>query len=56
MPDLHVITTMGAGLKESVLKESTIHDFKGGLRGALLCPGDVGYEDLHGKHDDKSSA
>ena len=45
MPDLHVITTMGAGLKESVLQESTIHDFKAGLRGALLCPGDVGYED-----------
>src|SRR5712691_8451662 len=45
MPDLHVITTMGAGLKESVLQESTIHDFKAGLRGALLCPGDVGYEE-----------
>src|SRR5919197_3761385 len=45
MPDLHVTTTMGAGLKEAVLQESTIADFKSGLRGALLCPGDVGYED-----------
>ena len=45
MADLHVITTMGTGLKESVLKESAIHDFTAGLRGALLCPDDVGYED-----------
>src|SRR5262249_19242396 len=45
MADLHVITTMGTGLKDSVLQESTIHDFKAGLRGAFLCPGDSGYED-----------
>ena len=45
MADLHVVTTMGTGLKESVLKESTIQDFKAGLRGALLCPGEIGYED-----------
>src|SRR6266487_3683876 len=45
MADLQVVTTMGMGLKESVLKESTIDDFKAGLRGALLCPGEVGYED-----------
>src|SRR5256885_15626163 len=45
MADLHVITTMGMGLKESVLKESTIDDFKAGLRGALLCPDEVGYEE-----------
>ena len=45
MPDLHVITTMGTGLKDSVLKESTIDAFKAGLRGALLCPNDVGYEE-----------
>ena len=45
MLDLHVSTTMGAGLKEAVLKASIIDDFKAGLRGALLCPDDVGYED-----------
>src|SRR4029434_6740579 len=45
MPDLHVITTMGAGLKDAVLKASIIDDFKAGLRGALLCPDDVGYEE-----------
>ena len=45
MPDLHVITTMGAGLKDAVLQASIIDDFKAGLRGALLCPDDVGYEE-----------
>ena len=45
MPDLHVITTMGAGLKDDVLQASSIDDFKAGLRGALLCPDDVGYEE-----------
>src|SRR5215468_7245305 len=45
MPDLHVITTMGAGLKDAVLQASIIDDFKAGLRGALLCPDDAGYED-----------
>src|SRR6266702_3274005 len=45
MPDLHVITTMGAGLKDAVLQASIIDDFKAGLRGTLLCPDDAGYED-----------
>jgi hypothetical protein len=45
MPDLHIITTMGAGLKDAVLKASSIDDFKAGLRGALLCPDDAGYEE-----------
>src|SRR2546422_11440145 len=45
MPDLHAITTMGAGLKDAVLQASIIDDFKAGLRGTLLCPDDVGYED-----------
>src|SRR2546430_4821827 len=45
MPDLHVITTMGAGLKDAVLQASIIDDFKAGLRGTLLCPEDAGYED-----------
>src|SRR2546427_10621593 len=45
MPDLHVITTMGSGLKDAVLQASIIDDFKAGLRGTLLCPDDAGYED-----------
>jgi FAD/FMN-containing dehydrogenase len=45
MADQHIITTMGTALKASILKESTLQDFKASLRGALLRPGDDGYAD-----------
>src|SRR5262249_37846371 len=44
MPDLHAITTMGAGLKAAVLKESTMDELEAGVRGALLRAGDACYE------------
>jgi hypothetical protein len=45
MADQQVTTTRGANLTTSVLKESAIQDFKGGLRGALLRPGEPSYDD-----------
>jgi len=45
MADQQVTTTRGAGLTTSVLKESTIGDFKASLSGALLRPGETGYDD-----------
>ena len=41
MADLHVMTTTG---EETILKEATVEQFKTSLRGALLCPGDDGYD------------
>lgn len=45
MADLPVITTQGANLKPSVLTAATVQDFASQLRGALLRPGDAGYDD-----------
>ena len=45
MPDLHVITTMGTGLKDAVLQASSIDDSKRACVARLLCPDDAGYED-----------
>src|SRR4030095_3807349 len=41
MADLCVMTTTG---EETILKETTVQPFKGSLRGALLWPGDDGYD------------
>src|SRR5215217_4824636 len=41
MEDLRVATTTGA---DTVLKNVAVEEFKGGLRGELLRPGDDGYE------------
>src|SRR6266850_119497 len=45
MADQQVVTTMGTSLKITVLKEATIQEFKARLRGALLRPGETGYDD-----------
>lgn len=45
MADQQVITARGHNLATSRLEESAIQDFKSGLLGALLRPGDAGYED-----------
>lgn len=45
MADQQVTTTRGASLTAAVLKESTIQDFKASLSGALLRPGETGYDD-----------
>ena len=45
MADQQVITTMGTSLQISLLQEATIHAFKARLRGALLRPGETGYDD-----------
>ena len=45
MADQQVVTTMGTSLKISVLQEATIQEFKARLRGALLRPGEAGYDD-----------
>jgi FAD/FMN-containing dehydrogenase len=45
MADQKVITTLGPTLKEAILKESTIQEFKARLRGNLLRAGDAGYDD-----------
>jgi FAD/FMN-containing dehydrogenase len=42
MADLRVITLTG---EQTVLKEATVEAFKASLRGPLLRPGDVGYDD-----------
>ena len=42
MVDLRVTTITGV---DSVLKEAVVEEFKGSLRGALLRPGDGGYDD-----------
>ncbi len=42
MKDLRVATTTGA---DAVLEEAAVEEFKAGLRGELLRPGDGGYED-----------
>jgi FAD/FMN-containing dehydrogenase len=41
MADLRVMTTTG---EETILKEATVQQFKTSLRGALLRPGDDGYD------------
>ena len=41
MADLCVMTTTG---EEMILEEATIQQFKTSLRGALLCPGNDGYD------------
>ena len=41
MTALRSTTTIGTG---TVLQEATVHAFKTSLRGALLCPGDDGYD------------
>ncbi|HKA52972.1 MAG TPA: hypothetical protein VKJ47_04860 [Candidatus Binatia bacterium] len=45
MADQGVITTKGATLAEAVLRESAIQELQARLRGALLRPGDDGYDD-----------
>ena len=45
MADQQVVTTLGTSLQLSVLQEATIHTFQARLRGALLRPGDAGYDD-----------
>jgi hypothetical protein len=45
MADQHAVATRGTSLTTSVPKDSTIQDFKARLRGALLRPGEAGYED-----------
>ena len=45
MADQQVVTTMGTSLKISLLQEATIQEFKAHLRGALLRPGETGYDD-----------
>ena len=42
MTELHVTTTSGTTM---VLDEATVQGFKTSLRGPLLCPGDIGYDD-----------
>ena len=41
MTELQATTTLGTS---TVLQEATVHAFKTSLRGALLCPGDDGYD------------
>jgi hypothetical protein len=41
MADLRVMTTTG---EETILEEATVQQFKTSLRGALLRPGDDGYD------------
>ena len=41
MADLRVMTAPG---EETILEEATVQQFKGSLRGALLRPGDDGYD------------
>jgi FAD binding domain len=41
MTELRGTATLGTG---TVLQEATVHAFKTSLRGALLCPGDDGYD------------
>jgi hypothetical protein len=45
MADQQVVKIRGADLVSSVLRESAIQEFRALLQGALLCPGDAGYED-----------
>jgi len=45
MADQQVITTTGTTLKTSLLKDSLIQEFKAHLQGALLQPGDTGYDE-----------
>lgn len=45
MADQQVITTTGTTLKTSILKDSLIQEFKAHLQGALLQPGDTGYDE-----------
>jgi hypothetical protein len=45
MADQQVIIARGINLATSVLKESAVQDLKASLRGALLRPGEVGYDD-----------
>jgi FAD/FMN-containing dehydrogenase len=42
MVDLRVATTTG---RETTLQEAAVAEFKGDLRGGMLCPGDAGYEE-----------
>jgi len=42
MEDLRVATTTGT---DTVLEEAAVEEFKAGLRGELLCPGDESYEE-----------
>src|SRR5882762_8930531 len=42
MTELHVATTSGTTM---VLDAATVQGFKTSLRGPLLCPGDIGYDD-----------
>lgn len=45
MANQQVITARGSNLTTSVLKESAVQDLKASLRGALLRPGEAGYDD-----------
>ena len=45
MADQPVTIVRGDGLATSVLKESAVEDFKASLNGALLRPGEAGYDD-----------
>ncbi len=42
MVDRRIVTNSGS---DTMLREAVIEDFKAGLRGELLCPGDDGYDD-----------
>jgi len=48
MSDQHINTTNGA---EIVLNATAIEQFKGQLRGDLLCPGDNNYESARTIHN-----
>jgi hypothetical protein len=48
MRELRVTTTQGA---DTGLEDSVVEAFKASLRGALLRPGDVGYEDTRKIHN-----
>ena len=48
MRELRVITTQGA---DTGLEDTVVEAFKASLRGALLRPGDVGYDDTRKIHN-----
>ena len=48
MSELQVTTTQGA---DTGLEDTVVEAFKASLRGALLCPGDVGYDDARTIHN-----
>ena len=48
MRELRVTTTQGA---DTGLEDTVVEAFKASLRGALLRPGDVGYEDTRKIHN-----